>query len=178
MNGVSTQSRRSGWRHGDDGAAFLAGPQFFITGELLVDLSHRIGAVITDLDGGFVNFLAALIAEPSEMIHLSGPALTFKDDEPRIFLESRRVRHAGGTKEDLAGFYVCRLFFAVGRSIDQVLHPAQLQRHFVRRVDVKIPALFASAAQERDGFGILPQHAAAFALGFHIVDDVFEIDRY
>src|SRR6266508_2573082 len=164
-------------RNGDDRAAVLAGPQFLVAGELLIDLSHRIGTVIADLDGGFVNFLAALIAEPSEMIDLSGPTLALEDDEPGIFLESRRVRHPGGTKEDLAGFYVGRLFFAVGCSIDQMLHAGQLQRHFVRRVDMKIPAFVAPAAQERDGFRILPQHAAAFSFAFHVFDDASEIDR-
>jgi len=59
----------------------------------------------------------------------------------------------------------------------QMLPSAQLQTSFVRRVDVENPALFASAAQERDGFGILPQHAAALPWLSH-VDDVFEIDRY
>ena len=78
----------------------------------MVDLSHWIGTVIADLDGGFINFLAALIAEPFEVIDFAGSALALEDNEPRISLKPRRVRHAGGTKEDLAGFDVGGLFFA------------------------------------------------------------------
>ena len=80
----------------------------------MVDLPHRIGTVIADLDGSFVNFLAALIAEPPKVILLSGSTLALEDDEPGVLLESRRVGHAGGAEEDLAGFYVGGLFFAVG----------------------------------------------------------------
>src|SRR5919108_2988169 len=59
-----------------------------------------------------------------------------------------------------------------------MLYSAQLQGNFVSRIDMKIPALFAPAAQECDGFRILPQHSATFAFGFHVVDDALEIDRY
>jgi hypothetical protein len=142
----------------------------------LVDLPHRIGTVIADLDGSFVNLLAALITEPPKVILLSGSTLALEDDKPGVLLESRRVGHAGGTKQDLASFYVGCLFFAVGCSIDQMLHSGQLQRHFVRRVDVKIPALFTPAAQERDRFRILPQDTPPFAIGFDVVDYAFEID--
>ena len=158
--------------------ALFTGTQLLIAGEFLINLPDRIRAVIADFDGSLVNLLAAAVAEPAEMIDLADVALAFENNEPGILLEPRRMGHAGGTKEDLTGFYVGSLFFAVGRSINQMLHSGQLQRHFVRRVDVKVPALLTTAAQERDGFGILPKHAAAFAFGFDIVDDVFEIDRY
>src|SRR4029077_10970683 len=87
-------------------AARLTSAQFLITRKLLVNLPHRIGAVIADLNGSFVNLLAALIAEPPEMIDFTRAALAFENNEPGIFLEARRVGHAGGTKEDLASFYV------------------------------------------------------------------------
>jgi hypothetical protein len=168
----------SGWGHRNHCAAFLAGTQFLVAGEFLVNLPHRIGAVIADFDRGFVNFFAALVAEPAKMINFAGAAFALENNEPGIFLEPRRVRHAGGTKEELAGFYVGCLFFAIGCPIDQMLYAGQLQRHFVSRIDVEIPALFAPAAQECDGLGILPQHAAAFAFSFDIFDDVFEVYRY
>jgi hypothetical protein len=43
---------------------------------------------------------------------------------------------------------------------------------------MKVPALFAPAAQECDGFRILPQHSTAFAFGLHVINDALEIDRY
>src|SRR5262245_35354077 len=41
---------------------------------------------------------------------------------------------------------------------------------------MKIPPLFAPAAQERDGFRVLPQHPAGFALSFDVFDDAGEIN--
>jgi hypothetical protein len=69
-------------RHGNDVAALLAGAKCFVAGELLVNLPYGIGTVVADLDGGFINFIATLIAEPLEMILLAGAAFAFKDDEP------------------------------------------------------------------------------------------------
>ena len=104
-----------------------------------------------------MNFLAAFIAKPFEVVNLTGPALAFKDDKPGIGFKARRVRHAGRAEENLAGFYVRGLFFAIGCSIDQMLRSGQLQRHFVRRVDMKVPALLATAAQKRNRLRILPK---------------------
>src|SRR5687768_1842293 len=159
------------WRHGDDVAAFSARAQLFVAGELLVNLSYGIATVIADLDGGLVNFIAALVTEPFEVIDFTRPPLALEDDEPRIGFESGRVWHAGGTKEDLAGLDHGGVLFAKFVAVNKILDAGQLQRDFVRRIDVKIPPLFAPAAQEGDGLRILPQDAAAFALGFHILDD-------
>jgi hypothetical protein len=41
-------------------------------------------------------------------------------------------------------------------TVNKILHSAQLQRDLVGRIDVKIPTLFAPAAQKGDGFRILP----------------------
>jgi hypothetical protein len=133
--------------------------------------------VIADLDGSFVNFLAALITEPPKVILLSGSTLALEDDEPGVLLESRRVGHSGWAEEDLAGFDVSGVLFAGFVTINEMLHAGELQCNFVRRVDVKIPALFTPATQKRDRFRILPQDTPPFAFGFDVVDDAFEIDR-
>jgi len=166
------------WRNGDDRAAVFAGSQFLVAGELLIDLSHRIGAVIADFDGNFVDFLITVIAEPTEVIDFARSALAFENDEPGVCFEARRVGHAGGAKQDLTGLNHRCLLLAFGRQVNQVLDTGELQRYFVGRIDVKIPALFAPAAQERDGLRVLPQNAAAFAFDLDVVDDGFDIDGY
>jgi hypothetical protein len=50
----------------------------------LVNLSHRIGAVIADLNGRFVNSVAALVTKPPELILLSGSTLALENNEPGI----------------------------------------------------------------------------------------------
>jgi hypothetical protein len=77
----------------------------------------------------------------------------------------------------LPGLDVRGSFLAIGRPVDKVLYAGQLQRDLIGRINVKVPAFFAAAAQKCDGFRILPQNAPAFAFGFHILDDRFQVDR-
>jgi hypothetical protein len=41
-------------------------------------------------------------------------------------------------------------------TVNKILYPAQLQGDLVSRIDVKIPPLFAPAAQKGNGVRILP----------------------
>src|SRR5262249_26902538 len=103
-------------------AHFFTCADFFVAGKLLIDLPHGIGAVIADFGGSFVDFLSAFVAEPFEVIDFAGFALALEDDEPGVGLEARRVGHAGGTEEDLAGFDVRGVFFAGFVTVDEMLN--------------------------------------------------------
>src|SRR5262245_34001718 len=109
-------------RHRNYRAAIFARAEFFVAGELLVDLAYGIGAVVADFGGSFVDFLAAFIAEPFEVIDFPGFALALEDYKPGVGLEPRRVGHAGRTEQDLAGFDISGVFFASFVTVNEMLH--------------------------------------------------------
>lgn len=108
---------------------------------------------------------------------LAGLTFSFEDNEPRVSLDSRRVGHAGGTKDHLTGVKGRRLLPAVRRQVDEVLHTAELQRDFIARIHMEIFSLFATAAEKRQGLGVLPENFTAFAVGFDALDDLLQVDR-
>ena len=114
------------WRRWNDCSAFFTRTQLFVAGKCVINLPHRIGAIVADFGGGFIYLLAAFAAEPFKIIDLAGLALALKHDEPGIGFEAGRVRDARGAKKDLARFDVGGVLGTGLIAIDQVLHAGQL----------------------------------------------------
>jgi hypothetical protein len=140
-------------------------------------LANRIGPIIADFGGSFVDLLAALIAKPFEVIDFAGFPFALENNKPRVRLKPGRMGYTRGAEQDLAGFDVSRVFFASFIAVNEMLHAGELQGDFIRRVDMKIPAFFAAAAQKGNRLRILPQHSPGFAFGFDFIDGGSEIDR-
>src|SRR5262249_55991604 len=157
------QIRLHDLRLGHDRAAALAGAKLLVAVEALVHARDRVLAVVADLDRDFVNLLAAAGAAPEKPVLLAAAALALDDNEPRVVGNPRRMRHAAGTEEHLAGTDHPDLLLPFRREIVQPLLARDLQRHLVARIDMEVGPQLPTAAQKRDRFGILPQHPTSFS---------------
>src|SRR5258706_4242975 len=160
----------------DDGAALLAGPELLVAVKALVHARDRVAAVIADLDRNFMDRCAAAGAAPEKPVPLAGAPLALDHDDPGVFGHSRRVRHAAGTEQELAGADERHLLLPFRRQVVEPLLARELERDLVARVDVKIGPHFAPAAQKGDRLGVLPQHPAPLARGAHALHRVLNID--
>ena len=156
--------------------ALCARPEAFVIVKFLMHLRDRILPIVADFNRDLINLLAAVVAIPDKVILFAASALAFENDKPGVLFDPRRVRHAARTKQHLAGFDDRGLLVALAIYIDKILHAAQLHCDLIARVDVKIFALLATAAEKCQRLGILPQDAPASAFSLDLVNHTREIN--
>src|SRR6266571_1404739 len=148
-----------GGRPRRDVPALAAGAVRVLRIELLVDARHRVLAVVGDVADRPVELGAAFLAVPEKPVLLFRPALALEDEQERVGREARRVPHARRAVDDLALADPRHLLLALGGEVVQVHVALDHVHDLVARVRMELAPVLASAGDEGDGVGRLPQNA-------------------